>query len=159
MPQTTATDMILSTWNRLHHLPGGIWLFNLALRMMNPYSGSIRARVTELRPGYARVLLKDKHRIRNHLNSIHALALANLGELASGLALLSNLPANTRGIPIKITTDYYIKARGMLTAESYSDLASVNETIEHDVFADIKNNDGDIVARTSVSWRLEPLDH
>ncbi|MCK4706548.1 MAG: hypothetical protein KAT90_13800 [Gammaproteobacteria bacterium] len=38
-------------------------------------------------------------------------------ELASGLALLSGLPNNTRGIPTKITTDYCKKAPCKLVAE------------------------------------------
>ena len=58
----TATEVILSSWNRLHSLPGGIWIFNLFLRWFNPYSGSIRAHVVELRPGYARIELQDRRR-------------------------------------------------------------------------------------------------
>lgn len=150
----TATEMILSSWNRLHSLPGGIWIFNLFLRWFNPYSGSIRAHVVELRPGYARIELQDRRRIRNHLNSIHALALTNLGELTSGLALLSGLPINCRGIPTKISTEYFKKARGKLVAESNSGLPDVKKDIEHEVFTDILDQQGDVVARTVVNWQL-----
>ena len=149
-----ATEMILSSWNRLHSLPGGIWIFNLFLRWFNPYSGSIRAHVVELRPGYARIELQDRRRIRNHLNSIHALALANLGELTSGLALLSGLPGNSRGIPTKISTEYFKKARGKLVAESNSGLPDVKNDMEHEVFTDILDQQSDVVARTVVNWQL-----
>jgi acyl-coenzyme A thioesterase PaaI-like protein len=155
----TATEVILLAWNRLNSLPGGIWIFNLFLRWFNPYSGSIRAFVTELRPGYARLALQDRRRVRNHLNSIHALALANLGELTSGLALLSGLPGNSRGIPTKITTEYFKKARGKLTAECHSGLPEVNETIVYEVFTDILNGNGEIVARTVVNWRISPVEY
>ena len=154
MHNKTASEVILSSWNRLNALPGGIWIFNQFLRWYNPYSGSIRSYVKELRPGYTKIELRDRRRIRNHLNSIHALALTNLGELTSGLALLSGLPANTRGIPTKISTEYFKKARGKLVAESYSNLPEVNDSMNHTVSADIVDQQGDVVARTVVSWRL-----
>ena len=154
----TATDVIQRSWNQLNSLPGGVWLFNRFLRWFNPYSGSIHSYVTELRPGYARIELQDRRRVRNHLNSIHALALANLGELTSGLALLSGLPANTRGIPTKISIDFYKKARGKLVAESHSGTPEVSEPMEYEVFADIQDSDGEMVARTVVNWRLGPVE-
>lgn len=154
MRNKTATEVILSSWNRLSALPGGIWIFNQYLRWYNPYSGSIHSYVTELRPGYTKIELRDSRRIRNHLNSIHALALANLGELTSGLALLSDLPANTRGIPTKITTEYFKKARGKLVAESNSALTEINNGMNHTVSANIIDQQGDVVARTVVNWRL-----
>ena len=154
----TASEVILPTWNRLQSLPGGIWIFNQFLRWFNPYSGSIRAYVTKLRPGYARIELQDRRRVRNHLNSIHALALANLGELTSGMALLSDLPGNTRGIPTKISIEFYKKARGKLLAECHSGLPEVSETVDYEVSAEIKDENGDIVARTVVNWRLSPME-
>ena len=154
----TATEMILSSWNRLHSLPGGIWIFNLFFRWFNPYSGSIRAHVVELRPGYARIELQDRRRIRNHLNSIHALALTNLGELTSGLALLSGLPVSCRGIPTKISTEYFKKARGKLVAESNSGLPDVKKDMEHEVFTDILDQQVDVVARTVVNWQLDLIE-
>ncbi|MCW9012885.1 MAG: DUF4442 domain-containing protein [Gammaproteobacteria bacterium] len=154
----TATELIRLAWDRLRPLPGGIWIFNQFLRWYNPYTGSIRASVKELSPGYALIELADRRRVRNHLNSIHALALANLGEFTSGLALLGGLSAHTRGIPTKITTEYFKKARGRLVAESRSDLSQVSENTDFEVFTDIRDQEGDVVARTVVNWRLGPIE-
>ena len=53
----------------------------------------------------------------NPFNSIHALALGNLGELTSGLIMLEWLEQNNKkGILSDIKCKYYKKARGKITA-------------------------------------------
>ncbi len=157
MPPSDPIARLQRLWQRLAPLPGGTWLFSRILGWIIPYTGTIGANVKELKPGYALIELRDRRRVRNHLHSIHALALANLGELASGLAMLGTLPANTRGIPTQLSIDYFKKARGMLTAESHCRPPMVSEDIDFKVYADIRDSEGDQVARTTVIWRLGPV--
>jgi hypothetical protein len=98
------------------------------------------------------VELADRRRVRNHLDSIHAVALMNLAELSTGLALNTALPDDARAILVRLTIEYVKKARGTLT--SACDLAPVasSERREVEVAAEIRDAQGEVVARAAALW-------
>lgn len=142
-------------WGRLSGLPGGRLLFSYLLGRMAPYSGSIHALVEEIQPGYARVSLRDRRRLRNHLDSIHAVALVNLGEIATGLAVLSTIPDNMRGIVLAINAEYLNKARGKLTAIAEFQLPStLADNTACEVEAELKDQTGQTVTVVRATWLI-----
>lgn len=144
-------------WRRCSAVPGGPWLFSRLVWFLVPYTATIGANIRELRPGYARVTLRDRRKVRNHLNSIHALALGNLGEMTSGMAAMLALPAGIRSIVTGMNIEYLKKARGTLTAESRPDVPQVvTEPVEMTVHCEITDDAGEVVAKTQVHWRLAP---
>lgn len=153
-----SANELLDRWRRLTGLPGGRWLFSKMLgTMVVPYTGTIRPRVLELRPGYARVQMRDRRRVRNHLRSVHAIALANVGELSTGLALVGALGPEARGILTGIDVRYLKKARGTLEAEARCEVPTVTEPTDRSVRADIRDASGDVVATVTALWRLGPV--
>ena len=143
-------------WRTVSDRPGGKWLFSRVLGLIAPYTGSLGGTIQLLEPGHCVVTLPDRRRIRNHLNSVHAIALCNLGEKTTGLALMHSLPENTRGILTGISADYVKKARGLLTAECYCDVPDSNEKCEYSVNSDIRDTGGELVATVRARWLIGP---
>src|SRR5436853_705752 len=139
-------ERLRALWRRLSGLPGGKTLFSLVVGWMTPYSGTLGARVAELEPGWCRVTLRDRRRVRNHLASVHAMALANLAEMASGLAVLVGLPPGIQGIVTGLPTTYKKKARGLLTAECRVSGLNVTAEQEYEAPVAITDSQGDVVA-------------
>lgn len=106
--------------------------------------------------GCATVSMPDRRGVRNHLNSIHALALANLGELTANLALLTLCPPGGRFIVTRLEVDYLKKARGELTCvcDVPADLpwATVERTA---ATATLTDATGDAVTKVTVYWKLD----
>lgn len=159
MPEMPANSL-LNSWNRICNLPAGKALFSYAIRRRVPYSGSIKARVDDLKAGYARVRMADRRSVRNHFDSIHAVAMTNLGELASGLAMTASIPPHFRGIPVHFTIDFEKKARGEIVAEGRAPmphtLEETTEQREFEVTADLEDEAGARVARFTARWVVGP---
>ena len=158
MTTEASTSPILRAFNTCQKLPAGSAIFSLVLGRKVPYTGTIHARVDELAPGHSRVRMKDRRRLRNHLRSIHAIALANLGELATGLAMMAAIPATARAIPVEIKIEFLKKARGEITADGSCAIPEVTERHEHPVEALLFDEEGDKVARFTARWMVGPKD-
>ncbi len=158
MPNTPSPRArLLNAWHTLSPLPGGRWMFTQLVKWMIPYTGSVSPRVEILEPGYAKISITQRRRLEQHLGSIHAIALMNVAEFASGAAMTTALPPGYRGIVTKMSIEYFKKARGTVTAESRPKLPDLTVEGEYDFTSEITDQKGDLIARATVRWKLGPV--
>ncbi len=149
-------NFIRDSWDRLSKVPGGKNVFSRLVGIAAPYTGSMGARVIELRPGYARTLLDDRRRVRNHLDCIHAIALANLAELTGNVAVAYTLPDDARFIVSGMSIDYVKKARGPITGESTCPIFDTSEKQEVEIEVSLKDREGEEVAHAVLRTLIGP---
>lgn len=107
---------VLQLYRRMARLPAGKWLFSRAVCFRAPYFGSIRPTFDDLRPGYCEARMKNRRRVRNHINTVHAIAMVNLCEFAAGTLTEVTVPTSMRWIPKGMTVEYLRKAKTNLRA-------------------------------------------
>ena len=149
-------NFVRELWDRLSLVPGGKAVFSKAIGRMAPYTGSIDARVRELQRGFAKVSMNDKRALRNHLKSVHAVALVNLVELTGNLALVYSLPDDARFIVSGLSVEYLKKARGTITAESIAPIVSSSEKKEYLVEVVLRDASDEVVVRGTIKTLVGP---
>ena len=147
-------ELLMDLWAKMTRLPGGKLVFSRLAGRLAPYTGTIKAYVEDLEPGYARLSMNDRPGLRNHLKSIHAIALANFVEETTGMAMVSQFPSGMRGIVTHIEVDYLKKARGKLIAECRAPAVDESVTAEYTVETQVMDGNGDIVAVGRARWNV-----
>jgi len=149
-------NLLRDLWNLLSGMPAGKAVFSRLVGRVAPYTGSIHATVTVLRAGYAEVQMPDRRAVRNHLDCVHAIALANLAELAGNVALMYSLPDDARFIVGGMDIAYTKKARGMITAVGESPIPRTAGRAQYDVSVSLRDAGGDEVARAVLHSLVGP---
>jgi len=150
------TNLIRTTWDRLAPLPGGDRVFSRLVGRMARYTGTIHARVVQLEMGQSRVLMKDRPLLRNHLRSVHAVALANLVELTGNVALAYSMPDDARFIVAGMNLDYVKKARGTIEGRCSCPVPATSDRAEYEVPVTLHDASGDVVVRGTLRTLVGP---
>ena len=150
------TDLIRQAWDLLSVVPGGKLLFSRMVGRMAPYTGTIHPYVSVLRTGYCEVQMHDRRAVRNHLDSIHAVALVNLAEIAGNVALAYSLPDDGRFIVSGLEIEYVKKARGTITGIGESPVPRTSARAAYDVPVTLRDESGDEVARAVLHSLVGP---
>lgn len=149
-------NIVRQAWDRLSPLPGGKRLFSRLVGRLAPYTGTIHATVEELGDGFSRTRMEDRPGSRNHLRSVHAIALANLVELTGNMALAYSLPADARFIVAGMSIDYIKKARGTITGRCECPKIDSSLKKEYEVPVTLTDGQGDLLVQATLRSLVGP---
>jgi acyl-coenzyme A thioesterase PaaI-like protein len=149
-------NVLRQLWDRLAGLPGGRAIFSRAIGLAAPYTATIGAKVDVLRKGHSEVVLQDRRGVRNHLDCVHAIALANLAELTGNVAIAYSLPDDARFIVAGMSIEYLKKARGTIRGTCDCPVPDTSERHEYPVVVEMHDPDGVLVARATLRTLVGP---
>lgn len=148
-----------TAYDRLQSLPAGLGnrAFEVLAGMIVPHAARMGFRIEDLTPRSIAVSMPDKRANRNHLRSLHAMALAHLGEFTTGLLLLYAVSADGyRTILTRYEIEYLHKARGTITGRATLKLPKTRSLDKRSVTiaASLSDRRGTVVARSKATWRI-----
>jgi acyl-coenzyme A thioesterase PaaI-like protein len=97
-------------YQKLQKWPLGNRIFSAFVCIKAPYFSSISPLVSHLTSNEIIVNVRKKHKVLNHLKTMHVIAIANACELAVGVLMQTGLPKELRWIPKGMNISYLKKA-------------------------------------------------
>jgi acyl-coenzyme A thioesterase PaaI-like protein len=146
----------LSILEKVRRWPAGLWIFSRLVAFKAPYFSSIRPVFLDLEPGYARARISNRRSVRNHLGTVHAIAMANLCEFVGGTLMEVSISPGMRWIPRGMTIRYLGLARTDLVAECR--IENWNWTTAQDVvlMVCVKDASGSVVSEADIPMYVSP---
>jgi acyl-coenzyme A thioesterase PaaI-like protein len=135
---------------KVRRLPAGLRLFSRLVTFKAPYFSSIRPVFLALEPGFAKARISNRRSVRNHLGTVHAIAMANLCEFVGGTLMEVSISPDMRWIPRGMTIRYLGLARTDLTAECRIDDYDWNVAQDVLLKVFVKDTSGTVVSEAEI---------
>lgn len=103
---------------KLNGLPAGLrpWLTSLVLGSGVPLVGTAKLRFEELTPGRVAVSIRNRRKVQNHIQGVHAAAMALLAETATGFCVAMTMPDDKLPLIKSLKVDYLKRTVGDMKA-------------------------------------------
>ena len=151
-----STSFALKTWRRLSGTATGRYLFSRIVCFKAPYFRSIKPVFDVLEPGRAEAHCRKRRSVTNHIGTVHAIAMANLCELAAGTMTEVSVPSSMRWIPKSMTIDYLSKAETDVRAEASLPPVREGEAQDAVVSVDVFDEGGERVVHADITMYVSP---
>ena len=151
-----AAAPVLEAWRRVAKWPVGPALFSWMVCRKAPYFASIRPRFEELRPGFARVSMRKRRAVTNHIGTVHAIAMCNLAELAAGTMTEASIPRSMRWLPKGMQVEYLKKAETGVEAIAMLDEVQEGAARDVPVMVELLDTAGVLVCRATITMWVSP---
>jgi acyl-coenzyme A thioesterase PaaI-like protein len=144
-------NRVLAVYDKCNRFPFGKVLFSRLICFKAPYFQTIRPVFTELEPGFGKIFMKNKRRVRNHINSVHAIAMCNMCELVGGTVLECSIPNHLRWIPKEMRVEYLKVARTDLTASCTLREIDWQDSMDLPITVEVEDMNGVLVLRATIT--------
>ena len=151
-----ATLSTLAEWQRRSPSRFGRWLFTRKVCRRAPYFASINPQFLELRPAVCVVLMPKHSTTAGSAGAVHALAVANLCELAAETVTAVTVPAHMRWQSRGMTIEYLRRAESDVTATARLDKVEWSEATNVTIPVRAVDRNGTEVVRAVITVRVEP---
>lgn len=147
--------------------PTGLKLFalNQMLKFIIPFNSAHGIRLISIHEKEVRAILPKRRRNLNHIQSIHACAIATVGEFCAGMSLLQSFPSSEfRLILSNLKVEYLYQGRTDLTGSIQTHpgfIAAAKDEIQLDgksmmeletLVTDTAKN---VVAKVQTTWQIK----
>jgi acyl-coenzyme A thioesterase PaaI-like protein len=113
---------VVDLYEKAHAIPiVGDRIFSFAFSQVAPYFWTIRPRFTVIKPNHAEVVIPKRRGVKNHIGTVHAIALCNGLEAAMGVLAEASIPKDKRWIPKGMEVSYTAKATTDITCIAETD--------------------------------------
>ena len=153
---TMSESSALRIWNRLKGTATGRWLFTRIVCFKAPYFNSISPLFVELQTGRAVVSMRIRRKVKNHIGTVHAIAMANLCEIAAGTLTEASVPQDMRWIPKSMNIAYLGKAATAVTATAELPPVVSGDALDAVVSVDVCDTNGAIVVHADITMYVSP---
>jgi acyl-coenzyme A thioesterase PaaI-like protein len=146
----------IDAWDRLKGHAAGRWLFSRIVCWRAPYFASIRPLFVQLGEGRVEVRMRKRRRVTNHIGTVHAIAMANLCEVAAGTMMEAMLDESMRWIPRGMTIRYLAKANTSVVAKAVMPEVVPGKAQDAIVNVQVFDSQGVEVVQAGITMYLSP---
>lgn len=146
----------LKAWQKMQASGFGRWLFTRIICWRAPYFSSISPRFVSLEPGGAVVSMRKRRKVKNHIGTIHAIAMANLCEIAAGVLTEVTIPVSMRWLPKGMTIQYLAKADTAIRVHASMPRPSGTGAQDLIVDCDVRDASGKSVVAAQITMYVTP---
>jgi hypothetical protein len=153
--------------NKAYDSPFYLWLLNQLASFMIPFNRPHRIRIASLSKEKIMIECPLIRKNKNHLNGMHACALATISEYTTGFLLISNLdPKQYRLILKSLNMQYLYQAKSAVHGHYELDLNTIIKQVNKDVelgaptlitcIISLFDNENNKVSEGEILWQIKP---
>ncbi len=132
-------------------------VFQNWIKFTIPFASQSRFQLLLFKEGVCSIQMPLIKKNQNHIKTQHAVAIAQLGELTSGLAMISLLPENSLILLKELNVKYIKKGESNLISTVKLDFKDFEKKGDIFINSEIKNLSNEIVAIVNCLWYYKQL--